>query len=151
MDNVKLEKALEGWKSIKGFIGILLVSAVLFVIGMQVQSWLNAEERAHLRKQYSDNLQRMQQEYNEKAKVRTSIVDEVKDLSKRTLDIQLETLEIVKKLIPQAEEMSKTVKRVDRKAGDAARESKKARVAIEDSKESDAINERIRQINRSIK
>lgn len=143
------------WEGMKGFVGILLVSAVLVGIGMQVQSWLNAEERAQLRRQYSDDLQKAQSDYERNAKNRTDIVDEVRKVSAETLRIQKETLDLVRDLAPQTAELAKTAKRIDRKAGDAARESKKARVAadqavdaVQDSVDTATLNAKIQAANK---
>lgn len=143
------------WEGMKGFVGILLVSAVLVGIGMQVQSWLNAEERAQLRRQYSDDLQKAQSDYERNAKNRTDIVDEVRLVSAETLRIQRETLELVQKLAPQTTELAKTAKRIDRKAGEAVRESKKARAAadqavdaVQDSVDTATLNAKIQAANK---
>lgn len=149
------EKAAETRRGLKGVAGLVIIAIVVFSSGMQVQSWLNGEERAALRRQYTEDLQQARADYDLNAKNRTNIVDEVSRVSAETLRIQKETLDLVRALAPQTAELAKTAKRIDRKSGLAAREAKKARVAADqaadaasDITDTKSINAKIRAANR---
>ncbi|WP_334037303.1 hypothetical protein [Burkholderia gladioli] len=147
----------------KGVIGVVILVVMIVSMSMQVQSWLDARERASMAAYCERRVLEVRSEFSSRAMERDDVVKQVRDLAEGIhRDVQ-DTLKLLRQRVPVTDKIARKVDAIDDKAHAAVAEAKSAKVeAAKAARAAEAnstvppvatgtINETVRAINRGPK
>ncbi|MGX5880071.1 hypothetical protein MJS38_06345, partial [Burkholderia gladioli] len=147
----------------KGVIGVVILVVMIVSISMQVQSWLDARERASMAAYCERRVLEVRSEFGSRAMERDDVVKQVRDLAEGIHQDVQDTLKLLRQRVPVTDKIARKVDAIDDKAHAAVAEAKSAKVeATKAARAAEAnstvppvatgaINETVRAINRGSK
>lgn len=156
----KLPSVPTSWK---GVIGVSILIVMIISMSMQVQSWLDARERAAMAASCDRRVLEVRSEFTSRAIERDDVVKQVKELAEGIHQDVQDTLKLLRQRVPVTDKIARKVDAIDDKAHAAVAEAKSAKVeAAKAARAAEAnstvppvatgaINETVRAINRGSK
>ncbi|WP_186166463.1 hypothetical protein [Burkholderia gladioli] len=156
----KLPSVPTSWK---GVIGVSILIVMIISMSMQVQSWLDARERAAMAASCDRRVLEVRSEFTSRAIERDDVVKQVKRLAEGIHQDVQDTLKLLRQRVPVTDKIARKVDAIDDKAHAAVAEAKSAKVeAAKAARAAEAnstvppvatgaINETVRAINRGSK
>ncbi|WP_186055692.1 hypothetical protein [Burkholderia gladioli] len=147
----------------KGVIGVVILVVMIVSMSMQVQSWLDARERASMAAYCERRVLEVRSEFSSRAMERDDVVKQVKELAEGIHQDVQDTLKLLRQRVPVTDKIARKVDAIDDKAHAAVAEAKSAKVeAAKAARAAEAnstvppvatgtINETVRAINRGSK
>ncbi|WP_186092255.1 hypothetical protein [Burkholderia gladioli] len=147
----------------KGVFGVAILVVLIISMSMQVQSWLDARERAAMVASCDRRVLEVRSEFTSRAIERDDVVKQVKELAEGIHQDVQDTLKLLRQRVPVTDKIARKVDAIDDKAHAAVAEAKSAKVeAAKAARAAEAnstvppvatgaINETVRAINRGSK